>query len=85
MANVDDIVDVVSKEFDNIPKKVLGEITRGVFNAIPELTVNAPLRTAIGTFKVVTVSARQGRNPQTGEVISIPAKQVLKFKEAKKK
>jgi DNA-binding protein HU-beta len=83
--NVDDIVVVLSKEYRDTPKKVLSEITKSVFQAIPEITVNAPLRTPIGTFKVVTLSARQGRNPQTGEVISIPAKQVLKFKEAKKK
>ena len=33
-----------------------------------------------GTFKVTERSARQGRNPQTGEAIQIPAKKVVKFK-----
>lgn len=33
-----------------------------------------------GSFSVSTRSARKGRNPQTGKEISIPAKQVVKFK-----
>lgn len=33
-----------------------------------------------GTFSVSKRSARKGRNPQTGKVISIPAKKVAKFR-----
>lgn len=33
-----------------------------------------------GTFGVTKRSARKGRNPQTGKVISIPAKKVVKFR-----
>jgi DNA-binding protein HU-beta len=33
-----------------------------------------------GTFGVSKRSARKGRNPQTGKVISIPAKKVVKFR-----
>ncbi len=32
-----------------------------------------------GTFKVQKRKARKGRNPQTGEVMKIKAKRVLKF------
>jgi len=32
-----------------------------------------------GTFKVAQRSARQGRNPQTGEEMHIPARKVPKF------
>ena len=32
-----------------------------------------------GTFKVQKTKARQGRNPQTGETIQIPAKNTPKF------
>lgn len=35
-----------------------------------------------GTFKVVEVEARKGRNPRTGETIDIPATTVVKFKES---
>jgi DNA-binding protein HU-beta len=37
-----------------------------------------------GTFSVVKRKAREGRNPQTGKAIKIPAKKVVKFKAGKK-
>lgn len=36
-----------------------------------------------GTFSVVKRKAREGRNPQTGKTIKIPAKRVVKFKAGK--
>lgn len=36
-----------------------------------------------GTFTIVQRSARKGRNPQTGEEISIPAKRRITFKPGK--
>jgi len=36
-----------------------------------------------GTFAVSTRKAREGRNPKTGEVISIPAGKVPRFKAGK--
>jgi DNA-binding protein HU-beta len=33
-----------------------------------------------GTFSVSKRAAREGRNPQTGKAIKIPAKNVVKFK-----
>lgn len=33
-----------------------------------------------GTFSVTERSARKGRNPQTGKLMQIPAKKVVKFK-----
>ena len=36
-----------------------------------------------GTFEVVERSARDGRNPQTGDIISIPASKSPKFKVGK--
>ena len=37
----------------------------------------------LGKLKLVQRSAREGRNPATGEKIKIPAKKVLKFSVAK--
>jgi len=37
-----------------------------------------------GTFAVSKRDARQGRNPQTGKAIKIPAKKVVKFKSGSK-
>jgi len=36
-----------------------------------------------GTFSVGTRSAREGRNPRTGDKITIPASKVVKFKPGK--
>jgi DNA-binding protein HU-beta len=36
-----------------------------------------------GTFSVVKRKARKGRNPRTGDVISIPAAKIPKFKAGK--
>lgn len=37
----------------------------------------------LGKLVLVQRKARKGRNPQTGEVIKIPAKKVVKFRVAK--
>ncbi|MDH5477587.1 MAG: HU family DNA-binding protein [Nitrospinota bacterium] len=37
----------------------------------------------LGKLVLVSRKARKGRNPQTGEVIKIPAKKVVKFRVAK--
>ncbi len=37
-----------------------------------------------GTFSVAKREARQGRNPQTGKAIKIPARKVVKFKAGSK-
>lgn len=39
--------------------------------------------TPFGKFEVVERAAREGRNPQTGEAMSIPAKNAVKFKPSK--
>ena len=36
-----------------------------------------------GTFEAVEKPERQGRNPQTGEPVTIPAHKAVKFKAAK--
>lgn len=37
----------------------------------------------LGKLVLVERKARQGRNPKTGEIITIPAKKVVKFRVAK--
>ncbi|MFU8781199.1 MAG: HU family DNA-binding protein [Kiritimatiellia bacterium] len=44
---------------------------------------NGFLIPGIGKLVLVARAERQGRNPATGEAITIPAKQVLKFRVAK--
>lgn len=38
---------------------------------------------SVGAFSVAERSARTGRNPQTGQPITIPARKVIKFSAAK--
>ena len=37
----------------------------------------------VGQFEIAERAARQGRNPQTGETIAIPASKAVKFKPGK--
>ncbi len=39
--------------------------------------------TGFGTFRVIERAAREGRNPQTGAPIRIPATRVVRFKPGK--
>ena len=49
-----------------------------------ELKKNGKLSlVGFGTFSVSKRKAREGRNPQTGKTIKIPAKKVVKFKAGK--
>jgi len=48
-----------------------------------KLKGDGKLAHALGSFKVVHRAERAGRNPQTGKSITIPAKNVVKFKASK--
>ncbi|MEO6681575.1 MAG: HU family DNA-binding protein [Ginsengibacter sp.] len=68
-------------------------ITKTQANATLDSFTNAVTKTlkgggkvtlvGFGTFSVSKRAARNGRNPQTGEVIKIKAKKVAKFKAGK--
>ena len=68
-------------------------VTKTQANAALDSFVEAVTRTlkgggkvtlvGFGTFSVSKRAARNGRNPQTGEVIKIKAKKVAKFKAGK--
>ena len=62
---------------------------KAVFGAVEEVVMKS-LKSAgkiplggLGAVKLQNRKARMGRNPATGEAISIPAKRVLKFRIAK--
>ncbi len=65
-----------------ISKNAAERALNGFIEAVTEALQQGDKVTLIGfgTFSVVERKARQGRNPQTGEVIEIPAKKVVKFK-----
>lgn len=68
-----------------ISKPVAAKALQAYMDAVAkELKENGKLGlVGFGTFLVVNREAREGRNPQTGENIKIPAKKVIKFKAGK--
>jgi len=62
----------------NLAAKVLGTIT----DELTELLSNGEKITfsGFGTFEAKERAERKGRNPQTGEEITIPARRVAQFK-----
>jgi DNA-binding protein HU-beta len=67
-------------------KKVDAEKTINAFIDVVSNTLKSQGRLALagfGTFSVSERKAREGRNPQTGKPIKIPATKVVKFKPGK--
>lgn len=58
------------------------EQVKAIFDVIKKSTEPVQIR-GFGSFSVKTRAARTGRNPQTGEALNIPAKNVLTFKASK--
>ena len=80
---IDKVAQQIAKSAD-VSKKATGEIIdiamAEVAKAIKrEKRFSYP---GFGTFNVKTRKARKGRNPQTGEVISIKASKTVSFKPA---
>lgn len=59
-------------------KKVLEAFMETVSETLPKN--EKVILVGFGAFSVVERSARNGRNPQTGKLVVIPAKKVVKFK-----
>ena len=77
-----DIIEAVYEKVGGCSKKEAAEIVETVFNTIKE-TLESGEKIKIsgfGNFVVREKKARIGRNPQTGEEITISARRVLTFK-----
>ena len=63
--------------------------SREAVNAVTSVISDALARkekvtfVGFGTFQVMERKARRGRNPQTGQVIQIPAKKIPRFRPGK--
>jgi DNA-binding protein HU-beta len=70
----------------DISKAAAEKALNGTLAAIAESLNQGNKVTLVGfgTFSVSKRDARQGRNPQTGKAIKIPAKKVVKFKAGSK-
>ena len=83
--NKGDLVGKVAQDCD-LSKAVAEKALNSVMEAILEAVSAGDKVTLIGfgTFSVSERAAREGRNPQTGKKIKIPAKKVVKFKAGSK-
>jgi len=59
------------KDSKNVVDAILGSIRKNVNKGVQLV--------GFGTFKIVKRKGRKGRNPRTGEPITIKAKNVVKF------
>lgn len=79
--NKGELVEKVAKECA-LSKAAAEQVVVSIFGAITDAMAAGDKVTLIGfgTFSVSERAAREGRNPQSGKTISIPAKKVVKFK-----
>jgi len=78
------LVDMLADK-SGMTKKAAGEALDAVLDAIVDALKRGEkvTITGFGTFEVRSRKARTGRNPQTGEEITIPARKVAAFRAGK--
>jgi DNA-binding protein HU-beta len=83
--NKGELVEQVAKEC-GLGKADTEQVLASVFGAITDAMKAGDKVTLVGfgTFSVLERAAREGRNPQTGATMNIPAKKVVKFKAGSK-
>ena len=79
--NKGELVEKVAKECA-LSKVAAEQVVVSIFGAITDAMAAGDKVTLIGfgTFSGTERAARVGRNPQSGQTMSIPAKKVVKFK-----
>lgn len=82
--NKTDLVNVLADK-TGMTKKDAGEALDTVLDSIVDALKRGEkvTITGFGTFEVRSRKARKGRNPQTGEEITIPARNVAAFRAGK--
>jgi len=79
-----ELISVIAEEAGITKASAAKTLESYVATVAKELKKNGKLGlVGFGTFSVVKRKAREGRNPQTGATIKIPAKKVVKFKPGK--
>ena len=79
--NKSELIDKIAKDSD-MNKTDSEKVLNSILSIITEAVAAGDKVTLIGfgTFSVSDRAGRQGRNPQTGQSIQIPARKVVKFK-----
>ena len=83
--NKTELVEKVAQEC-TLSKSAAEQVLNSVLSAITEAmkTGDKVSLLGFGTFSVSERASREGRNPKTGETITISAKKVVKFKAGSK-
>jgi len=83
--NKGELIEKVAKN-SGLSKTDAEKALASILDAIAEAVATGEKVTLIGfgTFSVSERAAREGRNPQTGETMQIPAKKIVKFKAGSK-
>jgi len=83
--NKTELIDKVAKG-NALSKAAAEQVVNSVFSAIAEAMKTGDKVTLVGfgTFSTSERAAREGRNPQSGEKIAIPARKAVKFKPGSK-
>jgi DNA-binding protein HU-beta len=76
------IIDHLSKK-TGTTKKLAGQFLEELVSLSYKEAKKAFVIPGLGKLVVASRSKRKGRNPSTGEIITIPAKKVVKFRIAK--
>ena len=76
-----DLVKSVSQQVKQ-PETQVSSVVNATFNAIQEALASGEevALTGFGTFRISERGSREGRNPQTGERITIPSRKSPSFK-----
>ena len=82
--NRQELVDAMASKA-NISKKVADAALKGFMESVQDALKKGDKVQLVGfgTFEVAERAAREGKNPQTGEVIKIKASKAPKFKAGK--
>jgi DNA-binding protein HU-beta len=85
MAGRKEMTECVATEVEGITRKQAADAVDCIFKFLSEALargerIQVP---GFGTFNLSERKARQGRNPTTGEAISIPASRSVRFKPGK--
>lgn len=76
--------EIVERLYERVglPKQEVSDVVESVFEVIKgRLAKGDKVKiSGFGNFAVRTKQARRGRNPQTGETITLPGRRVLSFK-----
>ncbi len=80
--NKSELIEVVAGFEDVASKASAGRIVNALVDSLVDAVASGTdvSIAGLGTFHVVAREAREGRNPQNGETIQIPAKNAPKFR-----